>query len=370
MTRNKKSAANPTDKGRGTKIKDFEDKKISDKVKKLDQYRQSMPAQLDMFQLLLPDEQRFSNTIELYDFIPKYVWGKVERVNGKFLDSLEREFECRGRHYKVEIKPASIRNKKGEERYYYPSKREELVEDALRKFASEGQGLFLDDQASVTFSLYQLQQELKSNGHSYSKDQIKDALMICAQTNIVVTSEDGSTMLVSSLFDTLGLQTREDWQGQGQKTRAFVRFNSLVTTSIKNKSFRLFNYKVSMAYKSVIARQLHKRMAHHFTQASLANPYTIMLTTIIRDFGLTAYDRLSHNLRDIQRALDEMKGREVILSYELQRTIDAENRSRLIDAKIIITPHPKFTSEVLHANRKQKTISISSTGNANRSDVK
>ena len=330
--------------------------KESSKVKKLDEYRQTSPAQLDMFQLLLPDEQRFSNTIELYDFIPKYVWGKVERVNGKFLDSLKREFECRGRRYKVTITPASIERKQGDERYHYPSMREELVEDALRKFASEGQGLFLDDQAGVTFSLYQLQRELARNGHSYSKDELKDALMICAKTHLVVTSEDGSAVLVSSLFETLGLQTREDWRGQGQKTKAFVRFNSLVTQGIRNKTFRLFNYETSMTYKSVIARQLHKRMAHHFTQASLINHYTIMLTTMIRDFGITSYGWISQNLRNVQKALDEMKEKQVVLSYEVHKTLDVNQRNKLIDARIVITPHPKFTNEVMHANRKQKAI--------------
>lgn len=326
------------------------------KPKRLEDYNHSHPMQLSMFQLLLPDEKRFSNTIELYDFIPKYHWGKVERVGGKFLESLVREFECRGRRYKVEIKPASIRDKKGVERYYYPSKREEVVEDALRKLAAEGQGVFLDDQVGVTFSLYQLQQELKNNGHSYSKEQIKDALMICAQTSLVVTTEDDSAVLVSNLFETLGLQTREDWQGQGQKTRAFVRFNPLVTKSIKDRSFRLFNYETSMAYKSIIARQLHKRLAHHYTQASLSSTYHIMLTTIIRDFGLTEYAWLSQNLRDVKAALEEMKEKEVILVYDVKPTLDPAHRNKLVDAKIIITAHPKFSSDVIQANKKQKTL--------------
>lgn len=325
-------------------------------VKRLDEYSQTKPAQLDMFQLMLPDEKRFSNTMELYDFIPKYHWGKVERVNGKYLDSLQREFRWRDNNYKLEIKPASIRDKNGAERYYYPSKREELVEDALRKLAAEGQGVFLDDHAGVTFTLYQLQEELKRNGHSYSKEELKNALFICAQTHLVVTSQDGSSVLLSSLFETVGLQTREDWKGQGQKSKAFVRFNPLVTASIKNKTFRLYNYETSMTYKSVIARQLHKRMAHMFIYASLSTHYDLLLTTIIRDFGLTAYDRLSHNLRDVIQALEEMKEKQVILSFHLERIVDTSRRKKLLDAKISITPHPDFSSEVIKGNQKQIAI--------------
>lgn len=325
-------------------------------VKKLTNYKQEKPVQLTLFELLLPSEKPYSNTVELYDFIPKYHWGKVERVNGTFLKSLDREFECRGVRYSVTIQPASLKDKNGEEKYYYPSKREELVEDALRKFAVEGQGLFLDDAAGVTFTLHQLQQELASNGHSYSKDQIKDALLICAKTNLTVTSEDGSAILVSSLFETLGLQTREDWVSKGQKSKAFVRFNPLVTEGIKARKFRQFNYEKSMSYKNVIARQLHKRMSHHYTQASITQPYSINLTTIIRDFGLTAYDRLSHNLRDVETALSEMKEKGVILSYKVDKTLDSLQRNKTTEAKITITPHPQFVGEVMQANKHQTVI--------------
>jgi hypothetical protein len=328
----------------------------SPEVKKLTNYKQEKPVQLTLFELLLPSEKPYSNTVELYDFIPKYHWGKVERVNGTFLKSLDREFECRGMRYQVTIQPASLKDKNGEEKYYYPSKREELVEDALRKFAVEGQGLFLDDAAGVTFTLHQLQQELASNGHSYSKDQIKDALLICAKTNLTVTSEDGSAILVSSLFETLGLQTREDWLSQGQKSKAFVRFNPLVTEGIKARKFRQFNYEKSMSYKNVIARQLHKRMSHHYTQASITQPYSINLTTIIRDFGLTAYDRLSHNLRDVETALSEMKEKGVILTYKVDKTLDALQRNKTTEAKITITPHPQFVGEVMQANKHQTTV--------------
>lgn len=331
-------------------------KAAKDAPKRLEEYQHSKPEQLTFFALILPEEKRFSNTIELYDFIPKYVWGKVERVNGEFLRSLEREFECRGRRYTVRINPARIKDKDGVTRDYFPSKREELVEDALRKIASEGQGIFLDDHAGVTFSLHQLQQELKRNGHSYSKDQIKDALMVCAQANLVVTTEDDSALLVSSLFETLGLQTREDWEEQGQKTRAFVRFNPLVTASIKNRTFRLYNYEATMGYTSTIARQLHKRMAHHYTQAGIMHPYSILLSTIVRDFGLTLYEKLPNNLREVVKALDEMKEKTVLLDYSVEKTVDVTQRNRLIDAKFILTPHPNFSSEVIHANKKQKAL--------------
>lgn len=326
-----------------------------DKVKRLEEYKQEKPVQLSLFEFLLPHEQKYSNSIELYDFIPKYHWGKAERVNGEFLRALQREFDCRGQRYKVTITPAKIKDKDGKYRDFYPSQREELVEDALRKLACEGQGIFLDDAAGVTFTLYRLQKELKDRGHSYSKAEIKDALLICAKASIEVSSEDGRAVMVSSLFETIGLQSRDDWQEQGQKAKAFVRFNPLVTESIKNRTFRQLNYEKSMSFKSVIARQLHKRMSHHYIQASLTNQYTIALSTIIRDFGLTAYAELRNNLRKITKALDEeLKPKEVVLNYKVEKTLDSKQRNKLIEAKISITPHPRFCSDIINANERQK----------------
>jgi hypothetical protein len=346
------------------KRKQARDKKIGEpqeilvpaKAKKLSDYDRSKPAQLTLFEMLLPNEREFSNTVELYDFIPKYHWGKVQRINNKFLDSLEREFECRGVKYKVKIRPASVEDRNGIERYYYPSKREELVEDALRKFVAEGQGVFLDEQAGVTFSLYQLQEELKRNGHSYSKDQIKDALLICARTNMTVTSENGASVLVSNLFETLGLQTRDDWKDQSNKSRAFVRFNSLVTKSITSRTFRQLNYEKVMSYKNVIARQLHKRMSHNYLQASIANPYHFLLSTIIRDFGLTQYAQLRDNLRDVQIALDEMVEKKVLLSYKSEKVLENSKRAKLLDTKFILFPDPSFVNEIIGANRLHARI--------------
>lgn len=325
--------------------------------------KQVEETQLSLFKYLLPENGRYSNTVELYDFIPKYHWGKTQRINGKFLEQLERTFECRGVRYTVEIKPASIKTKQGE-RYYYPGQREELVEDALRKFVCEGQGVFEDGRAGVQFTLHQLQQELKSRGHSYSKDQIKESLLIMSQTGLIVKSEDGKALMTSNLIENLALSSRVD---SGERTLCEVRFNLLVTKSIESLSFRQIDYVRSMSLKSVIARQLYKRMSHNYTQASITNPYGIMLRTIIRDIGLTVYEKLPNNMRDVLAAIEELKSAEVILSCDVQKVTDPNNRGKLLDAKFIIYPHPNFSNEQKNANRRAGDIDqLADIGNSFR----
>lgn len=324
-------------------------------VKRLEDYTQTRPAQLDFFELLGLENKPYSRTIELYDFIPKYVWGKVERINGIFLQSLEREFECRGKKYKVRINPARIQGKNGKERDYYPGQREEVVEDALRKLVAEGQGKLLDDQAGVVFTLYQLQQTLKQAGHSYSYDEIKEALYVCAKTNLEVKSEEGKAILLSNIFETLGLATFDDWKTKGKDAKCFVRFNALVSQAIRQMDFRRFNYEMAWSYKSVIARQLHKRMSHHFVQAGSDHSYSIRLTTLIRDFGLARCPQLRDNLKKVRDSLEEMKAKGVLDKYRIEPVLDAKRHNKLEDAKITLYTTYEFDMEVMEANRSRKT---------------
>ena len=76
----------------------------------------SKPEQLGLFQTFLPEEEeKYSNTIELYDAVPKYFSHSrgmaALRESGKYLPILERAFEHRGEGYKVQIHPARIRYK-------------------------------------------------------------------------------------------------------------------------------------------------------------------------------------------------------------------------------------------------------------------
>jgi hypothetical protein len=322
-------------------------KKELEKPKLFSQHKQEKPHQLTLFELL-KDEEEYSHTVELYDFMPKYVWGKVKRVGGVYLPTLRREFECRGRKYSLEIAPARITDGNTEIECF-PSKREEMVEDALRKMMAEGQGIFLDGEAGISFTLYQLQKELKNRGHSYSTQQIKQALTILARTSIELKSEDAEIEIYFSPIETLG------FKGKNDEKQTFVRFSPLVTKSIQERTFRLINYEQVMSYKSVIARLLHKRLSHHYTQASMTDPYHFLLTTVIRDFGLTKQEQLRNNQIEVEKALDEMKRKNVVLNFKADKVIESGARAKLVDVKFSLQPHPFFVSDVKKANvRKQK----------------
>lgn len=331
-----------------------------EKQKQFEQFEQSKPMQLQLFELE-PSDKDYSQTVELYDFIPKYNWGKAKRIEGEFLRTIKREFECRGKKYHLTLMPARIEDGKDGSKEYYPSQREELVEDALRKMMTEKQSIMLDGEAGIAFTLYQLQKELSEKGHTYSYDELKDAIRVLNGTDIILKDENETVESAFSPIESYG------FAGEGQETKTFVKFSPLVTHSIKTGNFRMVNYDTSMSLKSVIARQLHKRMSHHYIQASLTNAYDIKLTTIVRDFGLTLQKRIQYNLSEVEKALEMMKQKNVIINYKIEKVFELKPRRKLVDARIFLQPHPHFINDIIRANKNAKRVKELSDG-ISRSD--
>ncbi|MFX8133648.1 hypothetical protein ABTK90_19750, partial [Acinetobacter baumannii] len=64
---------------------------------------------------------------------------------------------------------------------YYPSAREELIEQALRRLATENDAGFFDDtmpRSGLHFTLYRLRQELAARGHAMTHRDLAEGLDI------------------------------------------------------------------------------------------------------------------------------------------------------------------------------------------------
>ena len=324
--------------------------------KKLKDYEITRPEQLALFELHDHKVHFLSNTIAFYDAIPKYVWGKSERQAGKFLDTIKREFEVDGIGYRVIISPASIESKDGKFKDHYPGQREEIIEDALRKITCEGKGMFLDDEAAAIFTFYQLRKELKRMGHSYNLNEIKESLQVCANTVMTIERVDDKGdefSITSALFQTLAMHSRKQTDKSDEKIYgAFVRFNPLVTKSIKQKTFRIYHYEKSMSLRHVLARYMIKRLSRNYTQASESHPYQIRLTTIFRESGMQQTS-ISDMRRKFERALDELIQKEVVLKYKKE---EYRAGRKITDWKFILYPHHSFVTFTKYANQKQGEV--------------
>lgn len=321
---------------------------------KLEKINADKSVQLNMFELLDPSHKDYSNSIELYDTMPKYHIGGVEREKGKKVESLPiltREFIHRSKHYKIDISPAAIYDKKsGKTIYYYASQREELVEDALRKIATKGRVReFIDKdekKVGVIFSYYEVQQELEKMGHGYSIAEIKIAIEILSKAVIEVTSKDDEISITNNFFTSVGKETKE----MGGKERVVVIFHSLVSKSINSGNYRLFNYDKHMRLKMQLSRWLHKRISHMFLQATVTNPYEIKLSTIVRDSGMKEYKTISERARQVEKSLNELMKPEINVIYNWKKTIESE-KNKILDVKYSLFMSESFVSDTKKANR-------------------
>ena len=334
---------------------DCSDRIISEKNmnQNITAYREHEQLIFDFFIEQNEEEQKYSQSIELYDAIPKYFWGRPQRDDRGFLPTLKRTFKHKNLEYEVHIRPASI-IKNGEEKHHYPGIREELVEDALRKIATEGRARKVEELYGLEFSLHELKKELDKTGHNYSKVQIKEALTICNGTGLTLICKSGgdSIEMRQSMFPSLILVSRKEWREN--KQRAVVKFNSLVTKSIEQKTFRQINYERSMKLSSSLARWLYKRMSHNYKQAqSFQNTYTISLSAIIRDSGMAVYKRRSDSKKYVIKTLEELKQKDVIYQFDMN---DIKEGKRLIDVKFSLSPTITFSNEMKRANALVKAI--------------
>lgn len=310
-------------------------------------------------------EQKYSHLMDMYDAIPRFHWGRIERqkdIKGKLLPqqglpAKSVDFFHRKNKYTLVLIPARIikrdkNNKIIEEWEYYPQVREEIIEDTLRKMASEGKGAFfrkrsgdgIEEQTGVVFTIYALKKILAEYNHTYSYDEIKKSLLILRRTSLSIYNESGKQMVESNIFTSIGL-SEENPQGN-----VFVLFNPLVTRSIQNHTFRQYNYKLAMGLRYSLSRWMYKRLCMNYTQASRMAPYTIMLSTILRDSHTKKYERISNNIREIEKTFKEFKDYGVIDNFEDLRVHDEHRKNKILDVKYIITPHADFIQDMRRFN--------------------
>ena len=345
-------------------------KKKETDIKKYNEFEKSRPQQLDLFSTLggifERDKEKYSATAELYDIVPKYVLMDVEKLRTKegFLPILNREFVFKKQTMSMKITPALLEVENGKSKAFYPSTREEIIEDVLRKFATDSnRNEFLDDRLSVKFSLYDLWKELRKIKHPYDYSQIKESLNILSKTNIEIVSENTKLTFSSNMFETFGIADYNDNtqieydENYSKKVIYFVRFNSLVSESVKNKTWRVINYEQCMSYKKNISRWLHKRISNMFLNARLEIPYNILLSTIIRDSGMTEYKQLRDSKRQIISCLEEMIKVGSIDRYEVETIFDEHKTTKILDVKFLLYISESFFADIQKSFLKDKDLS-------------
>lgn len=322
-----------------------------------------MDPQLELFQNFLCNTElerdHLSNTIDLWDSIPRYSLSRQAMIKLRsekgFLDLLEIDFNYRGTGLKAIIQPARIREEEGTTQDYYPSANEELVEDALRKIATDQNHGYFDRanyRSGVVFSLYMLREELNKRGHTRSYQEIIKSLRILSGSLIEIRTDDGSSMegfsrtnYLPSLTAVSRKKLRDD-----PKAKWSAQFHPLVTQSIDALTYRQYNYHQMMAHKTQLARWLHKQLSLKFTFASMLTHFEMRYSTVKRDSALLNYARERDCMDALGKALMELQDQGVLQSCTKQNITGL--RGKIEDINYVLTPTPEFVKEMKAANKR------------------
>ena len=319
------------------------------------------------------ERDRLSNAIDLWDSIPRYALSRKKqaeiRLPDGFLPIRKIDFYYRGKAYIAQIRPARIeaRDKNGKLTgktiEYYPSAREELIEHALRKLATEKYAGFFDQpnhSSGVTFSLHRLRQELAAQGHAMTYYGLAEGLDILHYSYISIVdpeSDINNPNLISQPYLPMLAKVSKKGRSIDPEAKWFVQFHSLITDSINQITYRQFNYRRLMNCTTQLARWLVSQLVLKYTQASLSNNFEMKLTTIKRDSGLlSGYKRT----RDSVVVLDEAWNEVIKLSaiHSLHKFEQRGLRGQLDDVIYTLFPSAEFCAEQKAANRRLNDAKI------------
>lgn len=330
--------------------------------------------QLSLFQTFLAntEEQRdlLSNAVDLWDSIPRYSMSRRKqdelRDKGGHLPIRRVTFNYRSIPLTAVIRPARLEvldakgKPTGASVEYYPSAREELIEQALRRLATENDAGFFDDtlpRSGLHFTLYRLRQELAARGHAMTHRDLAEGLDILSLGTIDIETEAQDTLGIgkfgrASFISNLAGVTREDLE-KNPHARWYAEFHPFVTSSIDKIAYRSFNYDGWMRCRQQLSRWLIKQLVLKFTQAAVGYSFTMKYSTIRRDSGLLEGYKLERQaVAALDEAWDELVERQVLISYSKSEQRGA--RSKLVDVSYTLQPTRVFASEQRAANRRQK----------------
>jgi hypothetical protein len=324
----------------------------------------SQQLNLDLFELDSLLDRNYSNTLEIYDLAGKFLYDK----HNKYLSSAsaeETEF-TRITNYKnselqISVTAANIervKNGKKQRVFVFPGAREEITEDVLRKLATEKRRAEAYEATTgnnagskfvgVAFTLYEVYEELKRVGKSYSYTEIKEALQIMNRSILSIQSMDKSIDLSAPFFPIMAIADKAN----KKETRSFVCFHPMVTEVILTLNFRRYNYAKALEFKRHYTRLTYKRLCHRWVQAAPDKPYTILLSTLINAMK-APYQNLYQDKALFKNVMDDLVNEDVLERYEMTSKKDGK---KITDWRFYLYATNTFAKQVAANNKVTNNV--------------
>lgn len=276
--------------------------------------RSNGAKQLDLFtELNLVAGADHTSTIELFDAIPKYLFStQGADVTAPIL----KEFVFRKEIWKLSLTPATFSNTAQDGlRSRFPGPREEIVEQVLRKMASENLDNLRETEVAgggkiirLVTTLSNIRRRLAEAGHGYKLSEVDEALTVMDGARIDLTGR--------LKIKTSGIIRRETVahpsDSTGERTAVSITFHPLFYNALANGEYRLLKYDRLMRLKMPLSRWLYGRIMHNFSQARRGGamsgmPYNIALSFMLQGTAMRRYPNLRDNKKQVCESLAELK---------------------------------------------------------------
>jgi len=307
-------------------------------------------------QFVTNDKRALSNSLEIWESIPKYFLSPFQIVRLRTKDGLAKPYELsytfNDTAFSVRIQPALIKQKDGEYKAFFPGETEELIEEALKKILADQNFCIHDPEKHETwvkFSLSMLERELKARSKTRSLTQIKHALEIMAGSIITLYKNDQEVWTGSILQDLFTI----DRQKYLNETDALhtAKFPLFISHSIDKLEYRQFNFERLMSCSEQLTRWLYKKLINRYKQASAENTYHINFSTIQIESGFLQQSRIRDNRRKVINALDELIHNQILTNY---KTKEHKKGKKIVDITYMFTPSASFIKEQKASNKRTK----------------
>ncbi len=326
--------------------------------KKVDKQAPKLPIQspqYDLFtQFVTNDETLVSNTVEVWESIPKYFFTPRQvqklRTSTGHANPYKWAYHYNDIECEVKIQPALVEQPDGNYKAFFPGVTEELVEESLKKILADQRYGIHDPNSTETwvrFTLSLIQKELKNRGRSRSRNEIKHAIEVMSSCVITLYKEEKEVWKGSILQDLVTVG-RDEYLADST-SQHIARLPLFISHAINQLEYRQFNYDRLMSCGDQLTRWIYKQLIHRYRQANMINDYHFMYSRLERDSGLLQQGRVNDNRRKVLAALDELKEREVLTAYQFE--VKKEGR-KIVDVKYTVEPARHFIGEQKAANKR------------------
>lgn len=329
---------------------------------------------LTLFQSFLcnsPQERaELSNVIMLWELVPRFAGDSLNSLEQSELpNAFQKEFVVSDKTFELTVFPGTYypqKSDKGRSLRRFPGAREQAVEQALIRLASDQAEIEkIDGEVHyyVRFSIRDLARLLKGMGSTQSHGQIREALEVLSSAIMTLSIKGEVTDTERTPILPKFRRRHNDAMSAGGTDMWLVQLHPIVSHAIRNAIYRQFPVSHTKGFKPFSA-YLIRQMYFMAPNISPAHPFTFSLAALRETTPGLNHQRVSGSLKALEKELDKMLESGLLKDYHVEKIFPARRprgKPTPIDATITLYPGDDWIRHVMKGS-KRLTVTEQSLG--------